>query len=466
MESLGLGGSPPNTKSDSSTNLHDYKSGLEGVRPHGGFRKNRGEEPQNAPTQPQLQNQRRELSCPECGSTRLYKDGLRYLADGQAVQRWLCRNCGYRFSEKRLNNSKKFQRVQKVQRQILNSAYALTFNCQGSREATLSRAPTSQGGLVKTLAEVERALSEKQAAGAIGKSSMAELQGKIIEFLWWMKKQGYKESTINGKGKRLMRLVRLGANLLDSESVKEVLAAQNWCDSGKETTAYAYDLFAKYMGIKWERPRYKPPRKLPFIPLEREIDDLIAGCSSKPVATFLQIAKETGARAGEIFSLKWTDIDFQRKTLMITPEKGSNPRIFKMSNNLLSMIENLPKANERVFGSYKSLKTLSLAFQKNRKRIAHRLGNPRLLRISFHTIRHWKATMEYHKTKDILHVMQMLGHRNIKNTLIYTQLVKCDGEDEYVCRAAKTVEQASALIEAGFEYVCEIEGVKLFRKRK
>ena len=26
--------------------------------------------------------------------------------------------------------------------------------------------------------------------------------------------------------------------------------------------------------------------------------------------------------------------------------------------------------------------------------------------------------MEYHKTKDILHVMRMLGHRNIQNTLI------------------------------------------------
>jgi hypothetical protein len=45
------------------------------------------------------------------------------------------------------------------------------------------------------------------------------------------------------------------------------------------------------------------------------------------------------------------------------------------------------------------------------------------------------------------------------------QLVKLE-EDEYVCKVAKTVEQASRLIEAGFEYVCDIDGVKLFRKRK
>jgi len=62
--------------------------------------------------------------------------------------------------------------------------------------------------------------------------------------------------------------------------------------------------------------------------------------------------------------------------------------------------------------------------------------------------------------------MEVMGHRNIKNTLMYTQLVKGKEEDDYVCRVAKTVEQAAELIEAGFDYVCEVNGVKLFRKRK
>jgi len=34
------------------------------------------------------------------------------------------------------------------------------------------------------------------------RKSQTGLQGKIIEFLWWMKKQGYKETTIRGKGKK------------------------------------------------------------------------------------------------------------------------------------------------------------------------------------------------------------------------------------------------------------------------
>lgn len=37
-------------------------------------------------------------TCPECGSMKLYKDGLRRMPSG-SIQRYLCRNCGYRFSQ-------------------------------------------------------------------------------------------------------------------------------------------------------------------------------------------------------------------------------------------------------------------------------------------------------------------------------------------------------------------------------
>ena len=73
--------------------------------------------------------------------------------------------------------------------------------------------------------------------------------------------------------------------------------------------------------------------------------------------------------------------------------------------------------------------------------------------------------MEYHKTKDILHVKELLGHRSINNTLIYTHLVTFES-DEYHSATAKTVNEARQLVEAGFEYVCEIDSCTLFRKRK
>ena len=62
--------------------------------------------------------------------------------------------------------------------------------------------------------------------------------------------------------------------------------------------------------------------------------------------------------------------------------------------------------------------------------------------------------------------MKLLGHKNIKNTLIYTQLIAFQEEDSYVSKVAQKTEEACKLIEEGFEYVCNHEGSMLFRKRK
>jgi hypothetical protein len=39
-------------------------------------------------------------------------------------------------------------------------------------------------------------------------------------------------------------------------------------------------------------------------------------------------------------------------------------------------------------------------------------------------------------------------------------------KEEYCSATATTIEDAQKLVEAGFEYVTEIDGVTLFRKRK
>ena len=53
----------------------------------------------------------------------------------------------------------------------------------------------------------------------------------------------------------------------------------------------------------------------------------------------------------------------------------------------------------------------------------------------------------------------------IKNTLVYTQLMEFK-DDDFICKVAKTIEEASNLIENGFDFICDFENAKLFRKRK
>jgi len=40
------------------------------------------------------------------------------------------------------------------------------------------------------------------------------------------------------------------------------------------------------------------------------------------------------------------------------------------------------------------------------------------------------------------------------------------GEDEYVSKVTQSVDDASKLVEVGFEYICDFDGAKLFKKRK
>ena len=100
-----------------------------------------------------------------------------------------------------------------------------------------------------------------------------------------------------------------------------------------------------------------------------------------------------------------------------------------------------------------------------RKRISTKLQNPRLNRISFHTFRHWKATQEYHKTKNILYVMELLGHRDIKTTMFYTHLVDFH-DDQYHVAIARTLEEDKNLLAEGWEFVTERDTIKIYRKPK
>ena len=66
--------------------------------------------------------------------------------------------------------------------------------------------------------------------------------------------------------------------------------------------------------------------------------------------------------------------------------------------------------------------------------------------------------MEYHRTKDILHVKEMLGHRQLSSTMICTHLVQFKSNDYHV-KTAKTLEEARELAKVGFTYFTEIESV-------
>jgi integrase len=220
--------------------------------------------------------------------------------------------------------------------------------------------------------------------------------------------------------------------------------------------------------LHWERPRYIANPRVPFIPLETELDILIHG-TRRNLSVLLQTLKETGCRIGEALRLRWVDIDAERSIIRVNnAEKGSLNRSIRVSANMIQRLQVLVKKSEYVFPLHREGITSRYGFV--RKRLAQEHGNPRLLSISFHTFRHWFGTTQYHKTKDILYVKQLLGHVRIENTLIYISLEQSlygmNENAEFHVRAATTLEEACELLKQGFDFVTDMNGSKLFRKRQ
>ena len=152
------------------------------------------------------------------------------------------------------------------------------------------------------------------------------VKGRLLAYEFWMQKQNLSPETIRLNRTCLKMLIKNGANLLDPESTKEALKKYNASPSRKRNAINAYTQFLKLNNQTWEKPKCIVSKKFPFIPLEKELDDLIAA-SGKKNAAFLQLLKETAMRSGEAKRLKWTDIDFEKSIITLNgPRKRQQPK--------------------------------------------------------------------------------------------------------------------------------------------
>jgi len=148
-----------------------------------------------------------------------------------------------------------------------------------------------------------------------------------------MNKQGYRHSTVHYCIQALKSIARQ-VSLLDPESVKTYLASMDGSEARKAKLVEDLARVYAWKRIPFEKPKYRRVERLPFVPLETEIDQLISAAGRK-TGTFLQLLKETGIRPGEAWNLKWIDLDLEKSTLNILPEKNSNPRQLRISTRLM-----------------------------------------------------------------------------------------------------------------------------------
>jgi integrase len=266
-----------------------------------------------------------------------------------------------------------------------------------------------------------------------------------------------------------LRCISQHTNLNEPEQVKQFIASKNVSDGYKKSLCIAYNKYCQYYQIAWNMPLYKPEAKAIRIPTTQKLEMLIA-YARRTMSIKLSISMETGLRPIELHNLKVKDLDLEQKLIYPTTAKHGSARRLKISNNLCASLQNYvntnkPNPDDKLFKD--TAENYGKYYRQMRNNLAKKLNDPTFKTIRLYDFRHYFATTLYAKTRDILHVKQQMGHRKIETTLIYTQLLNLNDE-EWTCKVAVNVKDATDLIEAGFEYVTGeySDGGKMFRKRK
>jgi len=248
-----------------------------------------------------------------------------------------------------------------------------------------------------------------------------------------------------------------------------VVEQQDWKNTFKEAVCDAYQHYVDVNNLSWNHPVFQRRRRLPNV-LTKEQIALVKGEANTRDALIFSLLEEWGCRPIELYETRVRDVDLEKGVNNIETAKWGLPRkTERLKASTLAMLKSYVSRQNRGFNErfFPKMKPKRMGEQWNRakNRVANKLKNPTILKFRLYDLRHYFATMLYHKTKDILYVKERLGHRNIVNTLVYTHLIDFKDE-EYVVRVAKTVKQACQLLKAGFEYITDMNSIKLFRKRK
>lgn len=134
------------------------------------------------------------------------------------------------------------------------------------------------------------------------------------------------------------------------------------------------------------------------------------------VKNIIITALHTGLRRGEIFNLKWADLDFDRSLIQIRESKSGKQRIVPMNMTVRKMFNNLKQKGEFVFPSPKTGGRLN-NIKRSFRRATEAAG---IENFRFHDLRHTAATRMASSGTDAFTLASILGHSDIRMTARYT----------------------------------------------
>jgi integrase/recombinase XerD len=200
--------------------------------------------------------------------------------------------------------------------------------------------------------------------------------------------------------------------------------SENTIHSRMNAIKFYYEQILKNEKMFFDIPRPLKPLKLPKVISEEKIIKGLFTLENLKHRTLLFVSYSAGLRVSEVVKIKLTDIDKDRMQIFVEAAKGKKDRVVVLAKSALQLIDLYMEEykpsfylfegqNKAEHYSIRSAQTIfKLAFKE--------LGLD--TRVSFHSLRHSYATHLLDNGTDISYIQHLLGHNDIKTTLIYADV--------------------------------------------
>jgi integrase len=127
----------------------------------------------------------------------------------------------------------------------------------------------------------------------------------------------------------------------------------------------------------------------------------------------------TGARRGELLSLRWDDIDFDRRTAYVVTTKNGQPKVLPLTANVISELSKFNHKNRTLIFNSEIKPDRQMCFTKVWKSA---LSDADIDNFRFHDLRHTTASYLAQSGASLLEIADVLGHKQISVTKRYAHL--------------------------------------------
>lgn len=167
----------------------------------------------------------------------------------------------------------------------------------------------------------------------------------------------------------------------------------------------------------------KRPRKLPTILTHHEIMEIICTLQNLKHKLIIALAYGAGLRVSEITNLKTKHLNFEERKIFIQQSKGAKDRITILPEPILNDLQEFTAKADKddyVFTSQRGGKLSTRTLQKTFKKALQKSNLSK--DASFHSLRHSFASRLVNSNVNLRIIQELLGHKSIKTTQIYTQI--------------------------------------------